>query len=157
MQLSVLIDRCGRLRSAVAIREGEIKGADAVRAKGARECRATVHMFYCVIPHTVILLRNSPRPVDSPYDHSLCKLTMRPECQEFNSKKNAQPLKLWVYGLDKNKKSNRPKSRISPSLSKVPNVPDIGSCPSSSPITLSSNTRDYEHDSFIFSINYHIY
>jgi hypothetical protein len=71
MQLSVLIDRCCRLRSAVAICEGEIKGADAVRAKDASECRATVHTFYYVIPHAVILLRNLLRRVDSPYDYSL--------------------------------------------------------------------------------------
>ena len=71
MQRSVLIDCCRRLRSAVAIREREIKGADAVRAKGASECRATVHMFYCVISHLLILLRNSLRLVDSPHDHSL--------------------------------------------------------------------------------------
>jgi hypothetical protein len=62
-KLGVLIDHCCRLRSAVAIRGGEIKGANAVRAKGARECRATVHLFYCVIPHTVILFRDSVRAV----------------------------------------------------------------------------------------------
>ena len=77
MQLSVLIDRCCRLRSAVAIRGGEIKGANAVRAKGARECRATVRLFYCVIPHTVILLRNSFRPVDRLMTIVCPRLTMR--------------------------------------------------------------------------------
>jgi hypothetical protein len=60
----MLIYRCCRLRSAVTLRGGEIKGANAVRAEDARECRATVHLFYCVIPHTVIVFRDSVRTVD---------------------------------------------------------------------------------------------
>jgi hypothetical protein len=62
-KLGVLIYRRRRLRSAVAIRGDKIEGANAVRAEGARECRATLHLFYCVIPHTLILFRNSIRPV----------------------------------------------------------------------------------------------
>jgi hypothetical protein len=62
-KLGVLIYRCCRLRSAVAIRGDKIEGANAVRAEGASECQATVHPFYCVVPHTVILFCNSIRPV----------------------------------------------------------------------------------------------
>jgi hypothetical protein len=62
-KLGVLIYRRCRLRSAVAIRGDKVEGTNAVRAEGARERRATVYPFYCVIPHTVILFRNSTRPV----------------------------------------------------------------------------------------------
>jgi len=51
----MLVYRCCRLRSGVAIRGGEIKGANAVGAEGARECRATICRFDCVISHPVIL------------------------------------------------------------------------------------------------------
>ena len=51
-KFSVLIYRCCRLRPEVAVRGSEINGADAVRAEGARECRATMYRFDCVISHT---------------------------------------------------------------------------------------------------------
>jgi hypothetical protein len=44
-KFSVLVYRCRRLRPGVASRGTEIKRADAVRAEGARECRATMYRF----------------------------------------------------------------------------------------------------------------
>src|SRR5229473_971504 len=61
-KFSVLIYRCCRLRSGVAIRRSEIKGADAVGAEGACECRATAYRFDCVISHTIILFLMSVAP-----------------------------------------------------------------------------------------------
>ena len=63
-KFSVLIYRCCRLRPEVAVRGSEINGADAVRAEGARECRAAMYRFDCVISHTIILFLVSVPPWD---------------------------------------------------------------------------------------------
>ena len=63
-KFSVLIYRCCRLRPEVAVRGSEINGADAVRAEGAREYRAAMYRFDCVISHTIILFLVSVPPWD---------------------------------------------------------------------------------------------
>jgi len=52
----MLINRCCRLRAAVAIRVVEIEGSDAMLAEGAFECGAAVHRFGCVISHIFIVV-----------------------------------------------------------------------------------------------------
>ncbi len=58
-KFGMLVYRCCRLRSRVAIRGGEIKGADAVGAEGACEGRATMYRFDGVISHPIILFHMS--------------------------------------------------------------------------------------------------
>ena len=53
---SMLIDHRSRLRAAVAIRDIEIEGADAMLAEGALEDRAAIHRFGCVISHIFIVV-----------------------------------------------------------------------------------------------------
>jgi hypothetical protein len=70
-KFSVLIYRCCRLRAGVAIRGGEIKGANAVGAEGACECRAPMYRFDCVMSHTTDFIPSVRPRVQSPHDHSL--------------------------------------------------------------------------------------
>ena len=53
---SMLIDHGCRLRAAVAIRDVEIEGADAMLAEGAFEGRAAIHRLGCVISHIFIVV-----------------------------------------------------------------------------------------------------
>jgi hypothetical protein len=50
-QGNMLIDRRCCLRTAVAIRDLEIKRCDSMVAEGAFERRAAIHRFGCVISH----------------------------------------------------------------------------------------------------------
>jgi hypothetical protein len=50
-QGNMLIDRCRRLRTAVAIHAFEIKGGYPVLAESAFECSDAIHRFGCVISH----------------------------------------------------------------------------------------------------------
>jgi hypothetical protein len=50
-QGNMLIDRCCRLRTAVAIHAFEITGGHPVLAEGAFECGDAIHRFGCVISH----------------------------------------------------------------------------------------------------------
>jgi hypothetical protein len=70
-KFSVLVYRCRRLRPGVAIRGSEIKRADAVRAEGARECRATTYRFDCVVSHPTNFIPWLGLPWRSLYDYSL--------------------------------------------------------------------------------------
>ena len=47
----MLIDRCCRLRPAVAVHAFEIEGGDAMLAEGAFEGGAAIDRFSCVISH----------------------------------------------------------------------------------------------------------
>jgi hypothetical protein len=51
----VLVHRLRCLRTPVAIRSVEVKGADAMFARGTLESDATVHGFGCVMSHNTIL------------------------------------------------------------------------------------------------------
>jgi hypothetical protein len=59
---SMLIDRCCRLRAAVALRAVEIQGSDAMLAEGAFECGDAIYRFDRVISHVsmVVLLSSGP-------------------------------------------------------------------------------------------------
>jgi hypothetical protein len=50
-QGNMLIDRCCRLRAAVAIRNLEIKDCNSMVAEGAFERRTVIHRVGCVIFH----------------------------------------------------------------------------------------------------------
>jgi hypothetical protein len=50
-QGNMLIDRRGRLRTAVAIGTFEVEGGDAMLAEGAKEVCAAIHRFSRVISH----------------------------------------------------------------------------------------------------------
>ena len=50
-QGDMLIDRCCRLRTAVAIHDLEIEGCNPMLAEGAFERRAAIRRFGCVISH----------------------------------------------------------------------------------------------------------
>ena len=52
----MLIDHCGRLGAAVAIRVVEIEGGNAMLAEGAFECGAAIHRLGCVISHIFIVV-----------------------------------------------------------------------------------------------------
>jgi hypothetical protein len=60
-QGSVLVDHCGRLRAAIAIRAAEIESRNAMLTEGAFECGTAIDRFGGVISHSFILVLSSGR------------------------------------------------------------------------------------------------